>query len=275
MHWILDNNMFKEDGYHRMVEVLERFNIPHSFHKTIPFVGKLTPEPELDTNNVICFGTYSMRHYAAMKGWYPGVFDVEQQDFLIQREHWGDLMLNTDSKVCHFEEVKFNDNELLFIRPIHDSKVFAGGLFEKKEFEEWQHKVCILDEDFGNSLDRKTYVQVCAPKKIFAEYRFWVVDQEIITYSQYKRGDRVIYSDKVDTHVINFANQVLRTKNQQCDISTSIRNNGWRPDDAFVLDVCETPNGMKVVEINTLNSSGFYAGNMTDLVLAIEQKFKR
>lgn len=37
-----------------------------------------------------------------------------------------------------------------------------------------------------------------------------------------------------------------------------------------MLDVCETDEGMKIVEINTINAAGFYAANVTDLVLSIE-----
>jgi hypothetical protein len=37
-----------------------------------------------------------------------------------------------------------------------------------------------------------------------------------------------------------------------------------------VIDVCSTPNGLKIVEINTINAAGFYAGNIQSLVLALE-----
>ena len=59
----------------------------------------------------------------------------------------------------------------------------------------------------------------------------------------------------------------------------------WQPHDAFVIDVAEVPNlhalrhnldephWLKVVEINTLNSSGFYACNIPKLVMALETAF--
>lgn len=55
----------------------------------------------------------------------------------------------------------------------------------------------------------------------------------------------------------------------------------WQPHDAFVLDVCSVPDdgdgwlGIKVVEINTLNSAGFYAANIPKLVMALEDAFSR
>lgn len=64
MHWILQNNIFNEDAYTVLEETLQRFGVPYSVHKVVPFVGDLLPEPELTTNNVICMGSYSMRHWA-------------------------------------------------------------------------------------------------------------------------------------------------------------------------------------------------------------------
>jgi len=49
----------------------------------------------------------------------------------------------------------------------------------------------------------------------------------------------------------------------------------WRPADAYVLDVCELEGGTtKIVEINTINSAGFYAGHVQDIVLALNGGFE-
>lgn len=272
MHWVLDNNMFKEAGYQSMIDALERLDIPYSIHKIIPFIGDLTPPVEFSTKNVMCMGSYSLRHYSKKNGFYPGVFDLEPQDFTKQMEHWGQYMLNADSKVNTFENTHFTD-DVMFIRPIHDSKVFSGGVMSKDQFQKWQQDVANLDSDYGDGLNKDTLIQVSSLKQIYAEYRFWIVDQKIVTYSMYKRGGRVIYSSNVDGHIIDFVTLILRTKNNVTDIKLSTENTGWRPHDAFVLDVCETDQGMKVVEINTLNSSGFYAGNMLNLVMALQDTF--
>lgn len=274
MHWILQNNIFKESAFDELLAVLERFNISHSIHKVVPFIGELEPAPSIDHDNVICMGSYSMRHYAKKMGWNPGVFDLEPFDFTVQMQHWGQYMLNADAVVSRFEDVNFTE-EQMFIRPIHDSKVFAGNVFTKDEFYEWKRKVCVLEHDYGDSLTKNTLVQVCKPKKIYAEYRFWIVAQRIVTASLYKRGTQVIYSLQVDAAVYSFANQILKTKNNSTSITLSMANDGWQPHDAFCLDIAETPDGFKVVEINTLNSCGFYAANMTDLVLSLEGAFNK
>lgn len=281
MHWILQNNLFNEAAYQVLLDTLERFELPYSIHKVIPFIGELTePEAPVVDGPVICMGSYSLRHAAKKHGWSPGVFDLEPFHFEVQREKWGRHMLNYHSVVSRFEDAVFpfysicsahqkEDPEcprcaigtvgrLAFVRPIEDSKVFAGKVFDREEFYDWKRKVCVLEHDYGNSLTKDTLVQVAHPVQIYVECRVWVVKGKIITSSIYKRGDKVIYSDEVPQCYLDYAQECI-------DI--------WQPHDAFVIDVADTPNGMRIVEINTLNSCGFYAANIQKLVMSLEEAF--
>lgn len=49
--------------------------------------------------------------------------------------------------------------------------------------------------------------------------------------------------------------------------------NGLSKLEAFVLDICEVEGGLRIVEINTLNSAGFYAADVQRLVMALEDAF--
>jgi hypothetical protein len=206
---------------------------------------------------VICFGSYSMRHVARRHGWIPGVFDLEPQDFPQQLKHWGEHMLNAASRVTAFKDAVF-PQEYAFIRPTADSKHFAGKVFTREEFEPWQRAVVALELKDGSSLTPETEVQVSPALVIHAEYRYWVVKGEIITKSLYKRGQRVYYSSEVDERV---------------DAYVRDRVAEWQPHEAFVIDVCDTQEGMRIVEINTMNAAGFYAGDVQKLVLALEEAF--
>lgn len=74
MHWVLQENLFRENEWGNLVSTLERFEIPYSVHKVIPFIGELVPAVEPKNERVVCFGSYSMRHSAKKFGWTPGVF---------------------------------------------------------------------------------------------------------------------------------------------------------------------------------------------------------
>lgn len=256
MHWILQNNIFKEDGFNKVVDTLERFNIPYSIHKIVPFVGEILPDisPE---GNVICMGSYSLRHLAKQRNWFPGVFDLEPFNFNVQLARWGDRLLNADAIVSKFEDAKIVGARA-FIRPIEDSKVFAGNIFTDTALRSWQESILKLKEDTGTSMNGDTLVQVCPIKEIFAEYRYWIVDGKICTKSMYKRGEEVYYSPQVDERFDEYV--------QDCIDS-------WSPMKEFVIDVADTSEGLKIVEINTLNSSGYYAGDVQKLVLALEEKY--
>lgn len=253
MHWILQTNLFRETEWAHLVAALERFDLPYSVHKVVPFVGALEPAPVLRAAKAVCFGSYSMRHAARAHGWTPGVYDLFDQDFRAQKAAWGDRMLNADSRIHAFRDVRLDAPT--FLRPIDDSKHFAGRVFDPEEFEDWRRRVCDLGEDDGTSLSPATLVQLCMPRTIHAEYRFWIVGGEIVTKSLYKLGRRVVYASDVDDRLDAFVREAVAD---------------WQPHRAFVIDVCDTPEGPRIVEINTINAAGFYAGDVQRLVAALE-----
>lgn len=261
MHWIIQEG-FNDQGWLKLLETVERFGIPHSIHKVVPFEGRLIPEPQIDHKNVICVGSYSMRHAAKEYGWYPGVFDVGDTDFTIQKSHWGSEMLNFDSEIKKFRDIFLT--QPTFIRPINDSKAFNGGVYQPEEWNDWVKKADSLAD-----ID----CQVSSVKEIWAEYRFFVVGEDIVTGSQYKRGGETYFSADIDRHIWAYA---LGVAGSDFCLFPSGNFDGkpkWRPAPAFTLDICETSDGMKIVEINTINSSGFYMADVPKLVFALESKF--
>jgi hypothetical protein len=269
MRYVLQENIYNEEGFERLKSALDRLGLEYSEHKVIPFVGELEPVPVLDTGNVICFGSYSMRNIAKQNGWYPGVFDIENFDFTKQLAVWGDCMLNADSKVCCFMKALIAANLMgeldeFFIRPINDSKAFSGRKITYDEMNDWIAQVASLD-DYGSTLTPDTLIQVAPLKKIFSEWRCWIVKGELITASCYKLGNQVTYKWDVPNNILSFASeQAYRAHIGDQD-----------PADAYVMDVADTPAGLKIVEVNTLNAAGFYNGDMVKLVIALESKFNR
>jgi hypothetical protein len=103
---------------------------------------------------------------------------------------------------------------------------------------------------------------VCAVKEIWSETRTWIVDGRVVTASGYKVGTIKRYTspDQVDDRITTFA--------QTCA-------DRWRPNAAFVLDVADTPAGLKIVEINNLNAAGFYRADMQKLIVALANLAER
>jgi hypothetical protein len=280
MHWILQDNIYSEEGFEALVSNLERLSISYSIHKVVPFIGELDPDPELPYgSNVIVMGSYSLARHAVKRGWRPGAF-LGNLDFETQHKHWGDRMFNHDAKIYPFAQVPFQEQPF-FIRPAEDSKAFTGYVSDWADYTKWRDSLIRLPETADpvndplgiNLLTVHTPVMVCSKKEVYSETRTWIVNDSPgrerdrglvmrlghrpVTWSGYKVGTIKRYTppEMVDDRIVKFAHECASI---------------WAPNDAFVLDVADTPNGLKIMEVNNLNSAGFYKGDMQKLILALE-----
>jgi len=262
MHWIVQNDLYSEEGHASLIRALEVMGLPFSLVKVVPFVHTLEPEPVIASGSkVIALGAYTLITIARERGWTPGTWDLGPTSELPnQIPHWGARLLNHDAWIGLLADVpEVNPSTLggpnvarpFFLRPLRDSKVFSGKVFDWHEFTEWRAN---LPPDEGH-LNLYTPVLIAPRKIIYAEYRTWVVNGRVVTASQYKSGSTVVYNADVPEFILDFA--------QECV-------NLWSPAPAFVLDVAETPLGLRIVETNTLNAAGWYRGNVGKIVEALE-----
>lgn len=270
MHWIVQENICQEQKWRELIDTLERLSLPYSIHKVVPFSGELIPEPELPTDNVFCFGSTSLHRYTKQKNWRPGT--IELPNFAVQmRSKWNTEYLNRDCMIMTIDRLyreisgpKFNYPEY-FIRPIDDSKFIAGQVMSTEEIKEWCKRIIVLKENDGSNVNSQSGIVISTPKKICKEARFWIVDDNIATYSMYKIGRTISYSKSmVDTKMIEYVWKLI-------SIMSFIY---WSPGSAYCLDIAEIDDQQyKIVEINGINSSGFYDCDINKLVIAIEGKF--
>ena len=275
MHWVLQDNLYKEKGFDEMVEALERLGVPYDLVKVVPFVGDMEPPLTDVVGPVICFGSYGMRHHAKRMGWNPGVFDLDAVGYDVQKEIFGDAMLNSDLVICDFKDVPaLMPSDPVFIRPVSDSKDFAGGVMYRDDIEEWVRMVCVIGEDFGDKLEPTTKVMMSSPKKILQEARFFIVDGRVATQSYYKFGTMVRYSRDVDRDLIWEANRLVCNHPmviRRDENGKEVPNQLNRLPRAFVLDLARLEDGsIKIVELNTINAAGLYDADVNALVIALE-----
>jgi hypothetical protein len=254
MFWILQDNLYDEGAFKNLLEQLDRQDTKYQVVKVIPFVGEMIPEVEPQDNHVFVLGATSMSKIAKRKGWVPGYFD-ENLNYQTLLENYGSYMLNATCVVGTFAKLEKKWDEF-HLRPVLDTKSFAGTVMDWEEFEEWRAKVLAIGEEENSltTLTGKDQVVMSPLTEIHAEYRFYVVDGKVVTGSLYKQGRRVIYKSDVDESVYKFAQEMVTL---------------WSPNRAFALDIADTPNGFKVIEINSINSAGFYACDMGKFVAAI------
>lgn len=247
MHWVLQSNLLHE-GHANLVAALERAGASFSEHKVVPFSGDIIPDISVE-NPVIVVGTHSMCHLAERKKWVPGHFDASKLSWTLQAAKWGSFLLNIDAVLTTFAAAS-PDLELFFLRPCGDRKEFAGCVMDRGSLVEWQHKVLALKEDDGSTLVGETLVLWAPVKDVRSEHRFWIVDGEVVTGTRYPKPSADILEEAAE-----FCREMIRKFN---------------PLRAFVMDVCLSDGEFKIVEINTMNSAGFYAADLDRLVRAIE-----
>lgn len=253
MYYIVQQNVFKEHNYNIIFEALERLGLPYEVveYKDGKFDFKT------DRKDVFPFGSIRLASASTQQSWHPGSFYGGNHDFMVYKDKYQDNLLNYDSKIQKLNEpIDWLPNEMKFIRPCADSKIITGAIFTKTK---WEDKLIELDNNTYFTKDRfEDLIQVGPVKKIYKEARIWVVDGKVVTSSYYRYGTNVEWMENVEPEGLEFAQRMV-------DI--------YQVADAFVMDICDTPDGWKIVEINCINCSGFYKGDMQKVLIALENKY--
>lgn len=269
MFWVLQCNMMAEGAFNSLIEQLDRQDVPYCIVQKIPFSLEVAPDPTplIEASGekaVFVVGATGMSKVAKDRGWVYLDGNINYEALIKQ---YGDLMLNADSMIAKFGHIDEQHVQLgkqlfgdpVFIRPVLDSKSFSGQVMSWHDLVEWRKRVIENNEVSSfSTLTAFDEVVISGLKEIYAEYRFLVVNGQVITGSLYKRGN-MIYSEACNEgDVLDFAQRMAGI---------------WCPNEAFCLDIAETPDGLKVLEINTVNSAGFYAMDMSRYVNALNTMY--
>lgn len=256
MQWILQD--FEDTR--ALAPALERLGLPYSWHKVVPFVGDLLPEPTIaDPHDVVLFGSYTLWRYAERHGLRPGVFRIAP---FVHEPAWHPHLLNgADALFMTLRDVPDrleDDGREWFVRPVEDSKEEPGRVRTAAEIVALARKVVALNEDElpRGSLRHDTALMLTEPRRILREWRVWAVGGEVVTYSLYKEGSRVVYRHEIDDDALAFARRMVAS------------NPGYAP--AYVLDMCRTDDGLHLLETNCINAAGLYAADVAKLAAAVD-----
>lgn len=255
MQWILQDI---EDS-DKLAEALRESRVEYSVHTVIPFVGELIPEPTVNNPNaVVMFGSYILWRTAEAKNYKPGVFKLRP---FVHEKLWHPYLLNgADGLFMTLRDIPQDlpDNgKDWFIRPVDDSKEIAGNVESARDIILMAERVLALDENEipNGSLRHDTQLMLNEPARILKEWRLWIVDGQVVTYSLYKEGARVVYRHKIDDDALQFARHLVDTNPNYSR--------------AYVIDICRTEDGLRMLETNCINASGFYEADLAKLINAI------
>lgn len=149
--------------------------------------------------------------------------------------------------------LKFDNN--VFIKPSKDQKAFTAGILEAGQ---------TIESFIHHQKYQKTYIEetaIIAPCKVItAEYRFFVVEQEVITGSMYRFANQGNLSEVIPKNIMDAAKEYAQL---------------YQPHDVFTMDLAETPKDISIVEYNCWNASGLYKTNIAKIFDAVNEYKKK
>lgn len=142
-------------------------------------------------------------------------------------------------------------NKPMFIKPSRDLKSFNGGIIQS-------------GETLLNYIKRNGYTKdiedeiiiVSELKEIYSEYRFFMYKNTILGCSRYILNGKV----NPDIYVPN--------EFKECVVELAKH---YQPNDFYVIDLADTSKGIKIVEYNCWNCSGFYYSDIKNIIFTINE----
>lgn len=253
VRWAVQSNLGSADDVAKLCLCLERLDVELVKLRVIPF-DDTPPEVPSDGSTVFYGSTTLLRNVARDGRWTPGVFfDEARFSFEALRAGYGAMLLNAASEVLTVGELLARElapEAEFFLRPAGDLKEFAGRVHRYAELASWREG---LAGSIGH-LGLHTLVQVAAPRALGREWRTVVVDGAVVAASQYRSSGRLKVTGEVPQAVLRFAAEMASR---------------YQPAPVFVLDVGEADEGLRVVETNCFNSSGFYWCDLYELARSV------
>lgn len=272
MFYVIQENTFNEKNYSKLLDAIRKMDLPFEVVRCYHFIDKIVKLSDIPENidefdldktknfnpkekNIFVFGTFKLSKIARKRGWKPGSLLNENYDFISYRKLYKENLLNFESKISTVgADINF-DGQMKFIRPTEDSKSFNGKLYSESD---WEFLKNYNIKNFKSSFNNSTLIQINNPKTIFKEIRFWIVNGKPVTASVYKEGKNVIYKEYFDEEGFEFVKKMLEIHQLS---------------KAFVMDICLTPDGWKIVECGDISSAGYYDADMQKIIMALENTF--
>jgi len=219
--------------------------VPHIFVGVIPFSNEITSNEPLEGLDYIPYGSTLFTKISFERGFTGLYFDPNiftYKNAVLNRRD----MLNPDF-VGTLEDaliiLKANPERLWFSRPSHDLKHFTGLVETGEELYAWFTDAIECQSEGSYKMDPKMDIVLSEPRNIDAEWRWFVVNGEIISGSTYRIKGQLKSVNETDKEIIRIAQEKAQ---------------GWLPSECCTIDIALVDGEYKVVEMNCINASGFY-----------------
>lgn len=254
MYFLVQSNIYSDPDHDRIFDVLEDLQFPYEKIHLEPDASSVAVQT--NRTDVFVYGSVRLARLAKENShWTPGSFYGGNHLFKYFAPHYQEHLLNYQVEVFKFgEAIAWNAGEQKFIKPYKDAKIFTGKVFTQLKWDDFVQRS--LADPQTPLLHKDSLVQASTPQRVYKEARLWVVGDQIVDAVYYKFHGDVTYERQVAPEGLAFAREMIQL---------------FSVAPAFVLDICLTTEGWKIVEINCINSAGFYpTSNVKSVLRALE-----
>ena len=269
VNWVIDKYLFDEYEDNLKDVIINSGNNVFLYDDVKDDTFKVFLNKKFINNDIVVFhGSLQHGQQISHLPMYPGVLlTLDNYECYKYYGYFGDYLLNSKYMMFGLNDILRNKErifetlktEKLFIRPSNGFKSFAGQLLPKEGFD---FELNVLMQSYGG-LDTNTIVILAETQDIEEEYRFIVVDGEVVSGSLYldknNRDDFQPYYDRIcdDEKAIEFANKMSKL---------------YQPDKAYTIDVCRLGNGeYKMIEINSFFCASMYGNDYKKVVETVNK----
>ncbi len=256
MYYIVQKNVFKDPSYDEIFKVLNELRLEY---ESIEFKANSNEfDITTDRKDVFVYGSVKLAKVATDFNWIPGSFYGNNHEFVYYAKGYGINVINHGSYLCRLgDKINWSKNSSLFIKPSKDAKIFTGKVFNKWEWNDFVYNN--LNDSKNKRFNKSTIIQVSEPHLLIKEARVWVVGKKVVTSSYYRFHEAAEFEENVAIDGLDFAKSMAELYNVA---------------DAYVMDIVLTYDGWKIMEVNCINSAGFYKGNVKKIIIALEEFYK-
>ncbi len=254
MKFAIQHNLMNETQLHDVAKAVKPY--PHVFVGLIPFSREITSNEPIEGTKYIPYGSTLLTTLTSDLGWEGLHFDLNKlnyRNFVANRDDMLNDMVMTVQEAVDYLATQ-NPSTKWFTRPSQDLKQYSGQVLEAGEIIAWFKSMMTAVGGGSYYMPPETEVVLSTPVEISAEWRWFIVGGKIISGSMYRAHNQLRKLRELDATVIDEA-QALADK--------------WLPMDCVVMDTALVDGELKVVEFNTINSSGFYDNDVDAVFKAL------
>ncbi|MNV16218.1 hypothetical protein D3C71_1069730 [compost metagenome] len=170
-------------------------------------------------------------------------------------------LLNSDHMMTTFADLEYDfewwskivDPIGLFIRPSSDKKIFPAQIVPTQF---WRQEMPYIRQ--LSSVMPETLCVVSGIKTVGDEFRFWIVDRQVVGESFYLNAGSYMRA------------RTVAVPQDARDLAWEVARMEWQPDSCYVVDICcRTEYEPAIVEMNSFCSAGVYNSDTGRILQAV------